>query len=113
MFLTQMAGFAEFERNQIAERTAMALQHKRARLEVYSATPLGFRRTNGNKLRAIPREIAIVRVIRERRAAGESLRAIADNLNAAGLKGKQGGRFYGSTVRQILNNPLYRSQPPG
>ena len=28
MFLTMMAGFAELERNVIAERTSVALQHK-------------------------------------------------------------------------------------
>jgi len=44
MFLTMMAGFAELERNLIAERTTAAMAHKKSKLQVYAPTPLGFMR---------------------------------------------------------------------
>jgi DNA invertase Pin-like site-specific DNA recombinase len=44
MMLTMLAGFAEWERNLIAERTRAVLWHKRSRHQAYSPTPLGFKR---------------------------------------------------------------------
>ena len=38
-FLNMMAGVAELERNLIAERTTMALAHKKAHREAYAPTP--------------------------------------------------------------------------
>lgn len=42
MILTMMAGFAELERNLIAERTADALAHKKAHHTPYGPPPIGF-----------------------------------------------------------------------
>ena len=47
MMLTMTAGFAEFERNLISERTAAALRHKKGRRRVYNHTPYGFDRQGG------------------------------------------------------------------
>jgi len=44
VLLSMMAGFAKLERNLIAERTALALAHKKAHREAYSPTPYGFNR---------------------------------------------------------------------
>jgi DNA invertase Pin-like site-specific DNA recombinase len=43
MMVTMLAGFAEFERNMIAERTTAALRHKKAHGEVYNHVPYGYR----------------------------------------------------------------------
>jgi DNA-binding transcriptional MerR regulator len=56
------------------------------------------------------REQEAVRFIRERRAAGMSLREIADQLNAAGVLTKKGGKWYASTVKYILENNLYEKE---
>jgi DNA invertase Pin-like site-specific DNA recombinase len=109
MFLTMLAGFAELERNQISERTATALRHKKARLEAYSPVPLGFDRTGAGKaLSENAGELSLVRRILHMHGKGASMNKIAERLNKEGLKGKQGGAFYASTVRHILNNSLYR-----
>jgi len=108
-FLTMMAGFAELERSLIAERTATALAHKKANREAYSPTPLGFDR-KGDALVVNEREQEAVRFIREQRAAGLSLREIADQLNAAGVPTKKGGKWYASTVKYILENNLYEKE---
>ena len=44
-----MASVAQWEREAIAERTATALRHKRARRQVYNHEPYGYAR-NGNEL---------------------------------------------------------------
>src|SRR5215467_9064020 len=41
MLITMLAGFAEFERNMIEERTTAALAHKKARREVFNHLPFG------------------------------------------------------------------------
>jgi len=46
---TMMAGFAQFERDLISERTTAALQHKKAHNRVYGPVPFGKDR-NGDEL---------------------------------------------------------------
>ena len=53
------------------------------------------------------READTVRRIQQLRGAGLSLRAIAAELNAAGLFTKRGGQWHPSTVRYVLENPIY------
>ena len=105
-FLTMMAGFAELERNLIAERTEAALAHKKAHREVYSPTPYGFDREEG-ALKVNPEEQKTVAMIKKLRKKGYTLRQIADELNRMTVPTKQGGRWYASTVNYILRNSLY------
>jgi DNA invertase Pin-like site-specific DNA recombinase len=105
-FLGTMAGFAELERNLIAERTATALRHKKQNLKVYGPTPLGYSREN-DKLIENTGELACIEQIRELKKQGWSLRRIAEWLSTKGAPTKRGGRWHASTVRYILNNPLY------
>jgi len=106
-FLTMAAGFAELERNMIAERTTQALAHKKAHREVYSPTPLGFDR-NGDALVENEAEQATVRRILDLKAAGASINEIARRLNADGIPTKKGsGRWYASTVSNVLKNSLH------
>lgn len=106
LLLTMTAAFAELERNLIAERTAAAMQHKKAQRRVYSPIPLGFDRV-GDALVENPGELAAVRRIRELRADGRTFLQIADQLEHEGIETKRGGRWYASTVRYIVRNDLY------
>jgi site-specific DNA recombinase len=106
LMLTMLAGFAEMERNLIAERTRAVLAHKRVRREAYAPTPLGFRR-EGSRLVEDDGEQALIVRIRAMKAAGQSYHAIAAALNAEGVVGKRGGKFHGSTIRYLLANPLH------
>ncbi len=108
MFLTMSAGFAELERNLIAERTAAALQYKKRRREVYPTTPFGYART-GDTLTPVDAELKRVKWIRRKRKAGRSLRWIAAQLNQREVETKKGGRWYASTVNYLLENPLYQA----
>jgi len=105
-FLNMMAGFAELERNLIAERTGMALNHKKSHLQAYSPTPFGFNR-NGPALEPNKGEMKTVSDLKAWRVKGWSLRRIAQELNARGIPAKHGGRWYASTVKYILGNGIH------
>lgn len=101
MVFQMLAVLAEFERRQTAERTKMALAHKRAKGEVYGPIPFGFREVE-QRLEVVAAEAQIVGKVMRMRTAGKSLAAIAGYLNEQGVVGKQGGRWYASTVRYLI-----------
>ena len=101
MIFRMLAVMAEFERDVIAERTRNALAHKKATGEVYAPTPFGYEAVEG-RLREVKSEARIVAEILKRRAAGDTLAEIAEDLNARGVPGKRGGRWYPSTVRYLV-----------
>lgn len=105
-FLSTMASFAELERNLIAERTTLALAHKKNHGEAYGPTPMGYDRA-GDMLEANAEELELVQEMRNRRESGESLRKIASWLNCSGAATKKGGRWHASTVAYVLQNSLY------
>lgn len=109
---------AQYERSLIALRVRKALQAKRARGESAGALPYGYRIKPGTghatatgaasgTLVPVPKELAALEVIRELRAGGASLRAIAAELARRGIPPKAGGkatggRWQASSVRSVL-----------
>lgn len=93
---------ARSTRDHIGERTKMALAHKRNMGEVYAATPFGFDAIDG-RLVEVKKEAMVIADILRMREAGSSLAEIAESLNARGVEGKRGGRWYASTVRYLIN----------
>ncbi len=106
MVFRMLAVLAEFEREQIAERTSAAIQHKKSKLLSYGRTPFGYTK-RGGKLRANREEQKTIKRIYRESKEGHSLRAIADRLNLNQITGKRGGKWYASSVSYILSNPLY------
>ena len=102
MVFKMLAVLADFERDQIGERTKMALAHKKANGEVYAPVPFGYEAIEG-RLVTVKREAKIVGEILAMREAGASFAAIADTLNERGIEGKRGGRWFASTVRYMVN----------
>ena len=102
MVFKMLAVLAEFERDQIRERTKMALAHKKASGEVYAPVPFGHEAIEG-RLVTVKREAKIVAEIIAMRDAGASFASIADTLNERGIEGKRGGRWFASTVRYMVN----------
>ena len=102
----KMAVLSEFERDQISERTTAALAHKKAKRETYSALPLGYADQAG-MLIPVDEELRVVAEIKDMRGAGMTLRDIADDLNARGIVGKRGGKFFASTIKAVLANELH------
>lgn len=103
MVCTMLAAFAAFERELTVERTTSVLHHKRSKGERTGSVPFGYTlAADGITLVEDADEQAVLRRIEDCRAAGLSLRAIADELNAAGVIGKAGGTWHASTVRGVL-----------
>lgn len=102
MVFQMLSVLSEFERNQIAERTATALQHKKRIGEVYGPVPFGFDAIEGHLIEARD-EARMVHTLVQMRAGGATLRECANHLNRAGIRPKQGGRvWYASSVRAVL-----------
>ena len=106
--LTVLAGAAEMERNLTRERTRSALAVKRANGErVSGRIPFGFDlAADGVNLIANQAEQGVLAEIRTLRRCGVSFAKIAKHLNDRGVPAKRGIRWFGQTIRQILNRPV-------
>jgi site-specific DNA recombinase len=101
MVFRMLAVLNEFERDQISERTAAALRHKRDQRQAYSPTPYGFDRIC-DLLVINHDEQKVIEEILELREKGWSLREIVRSLNEDGVSAKNGGQWHASTVRSVL-----------
>lgn len=106
-FMTRLvAEIAQLEREQTAERTVQALSVKRENGERLGTTPLGFVTVEGEdgQMRVRPDEDgqATVRMARDWRRQGLSLRQIAARLTETGRPTQRGGRWSAGNVARLL-----------
>jgi len=101
MLITMLAGFAEFERNMIAERTTAALNYKKAHGEAYNHAPYGFDAFDGKLVENVA-EASVIARMKALRAEGISYSRIADALNAEQIPTKRNGTWGAQTVYNIL-----------
>lgn len=98
--------FAELHRNEIAYRTAAALQFKKSRGEYTGGqAPYGYRRS-GDHWEPVPFEQEIISYIRKRDALGYSAARIAAELNSAELKTKERKQWTYKQVKRVLRGPV-------
>ena len=94
--------FAELERSMIRARTKAALDVKRRRGERVGNVPYGFQLDpDGVHLVLDPKEQTIIKIVKEMREDGESLRAIGQELTRRGHKPKRGVAWHPQIVKQI------------
>ena len=94
--------FAEYERALIRGRTRAALAAKRKRGERAGALRIGERAAaDGVHVETDPREAEAVALVAGLRAAGWSIRAIADELTARGVPCR-GERWHPTTVQRLV-----------
>lgn len=87
----------------IATLTKSALDYKRAKGERVGGIPYGYQlAADGVHLEANPDELRAVELVRERRAEGLTLRAIASRLEAAGYVPRGGSKWHPDTVARIV-----------
>ncbi len=102
--LTMFAALAELEAGQTAERTRGALAERGKRDgEKGGRVPYGYARTPGG-IGVEPAAAALVRRIFALQRRGLSLSGIAARIGESGAAGPRGGRWYHTTVREILKN---------
>lgn len=104
MIFRMLAVMAEFERDQISERTKMAMQHKKSRSERVGTIPFGYDlNSDGVMLSENASEQAVIAMITELRARRYSLRDIADELSNRGIATKNGkAKWCHMTINRIL-----------
>lgn len=107
MFLTIMAGFAEFERNLTAERTTAALAHKArtGNMRIGADAPYGWR-YDGNALARVDAEQVVIELVHTLRAAGGSFRGTCAELARRGYRNRNGGAFAPVQLERMLRGSV-------
>ena len=99
---------AELEKSFITMRLNAGRSKKASRGEYAGHNiPYGFRAVN-KQLEPDPERLEIVREIFQRRAAGETLQSIADDLEARNVPTARGGRWCRRSINEIYKNRFYR-----
>ena len=111
MIFRLLAVLAEFERDQISERTTAAMAHlRRQNRRISGFIPYGYDLApDGETLTPNAAEQAAIAEIAGLRARGFSLRKIAAALDARGLPSKTGTGWTAEAVRQVLKREAGRA----
>jgi site-specific DNA recombinase len=103
LVLNILGSVGQWERETIAERTRDALQHKKSKGERVGTIPLGYRLADdGINLVEDADEQEVLRLVRQLRQEGLSIRGIVEELNRRGVPTKQGKRWHIRTVQLAL-----------
>ena len=105
MVFRMLAVLAEFERDQISERTTTAMRHKKRNGERVGKIPFGYDlAADGVQLIPNAAEQAVLELVDQLREAGESMRQIAAELTRRQIMTKDGrSQWTHSTIQGILN----------
>jgi site-specific DNA recombinase len=101
LVLNVLASVSQWEREAIGERTAAAMQHKAACGEFTGGeAPFGWRVVD-ELLEPVESEQTVIAEARRLRAAGLSLRAVARELDAVGMRSRTGRPFAAVQVQRM------------
>lgn len=105
MVFRMLAVLAEFERDQISDRTRFALAHKKANGEKTGGyVPFGYTVEDGRLIEDTSEQKALG-LIRDLRAKGYALRAICDELAKEGYRTRRGNvKWHPQVLKQIIVN---------
>ncbi|HWI64193.1 MAG TPA: recombinase family protein [Symbiobacteriaceae bacterium] len=109
MFFYMLVSYAEWERSVIRERTwgGRLKRAQEGRNPGFNA-PYGYRvGPTAGTLEIVDAEAAVVRRIYQLYLTGLGMRTILGQLNAEGLRFREGRPWNDSTLRHILSNPVY------
>lgn len=107
--LTIMSSIAQDEVRKLSERTRFGFKRAQENSVLLGQNNLfGYNKIDG-RLEIIESEAAVVREVFERYAAGDlGLRAIANELEQRGVRGRQGRPLTYSTLYGMIRNPKYK-----
>jgi len=107
MIFRMLAVLAEFERDTIAERTTAALRWKRQQgFKTGGHAPIGFTvdRSEGKpRLVEDAAELQTIETIHQLHRSGLSLRKIATELDARGIKPRRGAKWHAKVLSSIVH----------
>ena len=104
LMLNIMGSLNEFEVNIMSERIKDVKRNLKNKNEVYCGDILYGMYRRGNKLIKHNSEIEVLKLIKKYRSNGISYFKISDKLNSDGIKSKNKGKWYGSSVRGVYMN---------
>lgn len=107
LIFTLMVANSEYERGVTGERTKAVLGNRKDTGKSYTGSILGYDNIEG-KMVPNPDELAIIEIVQVN-AKTMSPAKIAEGLNNWGYTAKKGGKFFPSTIQNILKNPIYNS----
>lgn len=99
--LNVLMSVAQWERETIGERTSTALQYKKSQGQHIGSVPYGYEAID-KTLAVVESEAAAIALIKDMKEQGLKLQAIADELNSQGIATKRGGKWYATSVKNIL-----------
>jgi DNA invertase Pin-like site-specific DNA recombinase len=103
MVFRLLAVLAEFERDLISERTKGAMRHKASKGESLGKVPFGKALgIDGRTLVDNPAELEALAMVSRLAGQGMTLRRLAAELDATGLKPRRGKKWDHTTVRLML-----------
>ena len=107
--LTIMSSIAQDEVRKLSERTRFGFKRAQENSVLLGQNNLfGYNKVDG-RLEIVEPEAAVVREVFERYAAGDlGLRAIANDLESRGVRGRQGKPLTYSTLYGMIRNPKYK-----
>ena len=107
--LTIMSSIAQDEVRKLSERTRFGFKRAQENSVLLGQNNLfGYNKVDG-RLEIVEPEAAVVREVFERYAAGDlGLRAIANDLDSRGIRGRQGKPLTYSTLYGMIRNPKYK-----
>lgn len=106
VMLTLLASFAQEESRSLSDNVKWAIRRRYQEGVTNSHRIYGYTWADGC-LHINEAEADIIRRVHRDYLAGISPEAIADRLNAEGLRAREGGKFLGSVIRTWLENPRY------
>lgn len=107
MVFRMLAVLAEFERDLTAERTALALAHKRASgFKTGGNVPFGFRAGSDGKLTPHAEEQEVIALVRSLHGSGYSLRQIGAELQRRGIGAAERKTWNVKTIARLVNRPI-------
>lgn len=108
MFIKIIGIFAEFERENLAERVTLGYEQKTKEGNYTNCNGVyGYDYIKGGNLVVNKEEAYYVRKIFKWYLNGDSMLKIATKLRELNVPTKRGGKWNQSTINSILNNPLY------
>jgi site-specific DNA recombinase len=102
LFKNMLDAFAQYERAAIKGRIKAALAKKKEKGERIGGIPYGYQlAADGMSLEANPEEKRVLRLVKELRGMGQSMRAITDKLNA-GNHPARGEKWHLTSVARLI-----------
>lgn len=105
LLFTFMLGTAEFEKNQIGDRTRNVARSRKDKGKVYCRLKYGFDKVKTETDHIfVPneKEQKVIENVKEFYKIGVSLNAIADILNGDGIPTKENKRWHAKTVKELI-----------